>query len=48
VGDVLAREVAELNREKAELLAENTRLQRALHLLLANSPMETDASLCEQ
>jgi hypothetical protein len=32
--DVLAREVAELHREKAELLEENARLQKGLEFLL--------------
>jgi hypothetical protein len=38
----------ELDGEKSQLIEENTRLHRALHLLLATWPVETDASLWEQ
>lgn len=37
-----------LDQENVRLIEENTRLQKALHLLLAVWPVGTDASLCEQ
>jgi hypothetical protein len=37
-----------LDQEKVRLVEENTRLQRALHLLLAVWPVGTDARLWEQ
>jgi hypothetical protein len=43
-----SRQAAELDRKRSQLIEENTRLQRALHLLLAIWPVGTDASLWEQ
>lgn len=37
-----------LDREKSPFIEENTRLQRALHLLLAIWPVGTDVILWEQ
>ena len=44
---LLAREVAELHREKAELLEENARLQKGLEFLLDRySPPSGRSSCC--
>ena len=43
---LLAREVAELHREKAELLEVNARLQKGLEFLLGRYFLPGDRSLC--